>query len=301
MRRFYIVIILIVLGLANITSVLASSNVPSFPSCVDLTKNAGDWSSIRGGNNHIPGQEAPIYGDDDVYFLEGGNFVQCLCPQNSDTGIQTNWWDITGKDVDVDHYKSQGWFFEYGYNWNLVQDHTYLAKNKEYTCRQPQPSPSVTPSPTPSATPTATPTSSPDNHSSQCVLLSASTTSGTEDLTVEFKANGYDTAGYVQEYQFDFGDSSSGPQIVTQTGSSATHRYDNPGNYTARLQVKDSRGAWKTSSKCEVNINVLNRPQVLGTSTVKELPKTGPREVVIFAGTLLSIIGYAVYRRFNNI
>lgn len=286
------------MGIANISNVFASPSVPNFPSCPDLTKNPGDWSSIRGGNNHIPGQEAPIFGDDDVYFIENGNFVQCLCPANSNTGIQTNWWRIEGLDVNISDYTSNGWFLEEGSNWNLISG-KYLAKNKEYTCRVPEASPTPTPTATP--TPTSSPTSTPDGHRSECVLLSASTTGGTEDLTVEFKANGYDTAGYIQEYQFDFGDSSSGPQIVTQTGSSATHRYDNPGNYTARLQVKDSRGVWKTSSKCEVNINVASRPQVLGASTVKELPKTGPREIVLFSGSMLSIIGYVIYRRFTKI
>lgn len=282
-------VITIISFLSLSANLLASSNVPSFPSCLSLS-GTGNWSSIRNGYNHIPGQEQNIYGDDDVYYLEGGNFVQCLCPANSNTGIQTNWWDITNLEINKDEYTSNGWFYELGSNWNLFQNNKYLAKNVEYTCRTPQPT--VTPSPTPTSTPT------PDGHSSECVLLSASTTAGTEDLTVEFRGHGNDSAGYVQEYEFNFGDSSSGSQIVRKTDSAATYRYDNPGNYTAKLMIKDSRGVWKTSSKCQVNINVSNKPQVLGTSTAKELPKTGTNVLFMFSGIILTLSGLVIYRHF---
>lgn len=293
MRKFYTVIIVLLFTILNTANFAFASNVPNFPSCTELN-SPGNWSSVADEYNHIPGQEENIFGDDDVYYLEGGNFVQCLCPADSETGVQTNWWDITDEDINTDDYTSNGWFLEFGYNWNLIQDSTYLAKNSDYTCREPEPTP--TPTPTPSPTPT------PDNHSSECTNLTASTTSGTEDLTVEFQGEGLDTNGYIEEYRFDFGDDTGGPQIVTQTGSSSTHRYEEPGNYTARLQVKDSKGVWKGSSeKCEVNINVLSQPQVLGASDVKELPKTGPKSLAIFASILASATGLAIYRKYSRV
>jgi len=143
-------------GLMPASNVLANE-VPSFPGCTTLTTNTGNWSSQLDGTHHIPGQEAPIAGVDNVYFISNDNFVQCLCPVEGN-GIQTVWWNADQlSDEEKNSYVSQGWFKLSGSDWNL-RNHSYLAKNSEYNCK-----PVATPTPTPTGNPTPAPTTPPSN------------------------------------------------------------------------------------------------------------------------------------------
>jgi hypothetical protein len=131
---------------ANITT------QPQFPSC-EIKTEAGDWVHSNLGFHHIPGQEATIEGSDDVYFLEGGNFLQCLCPVSSTQGTQTNWWRVGDLSQDqINDMTSQGWFLEDGGGWNLLHE-AYLAKNQGFTCQGQSVTPGITQTPTPSSEP----------------------------------------------------------------------------------------------------------------------------------------------------
>jgi uncharacterized repeat protein (TIGR01451 family) len=177
----------------------------------------------------------------------------------------------------------------------------------------PTPTPSMTPTPTPTATPTATPTSTPtstptpsptptSNATSSCSNLVASVTSGTKPLTVTFTGSGNDSNGSIQQYQFNFGDSSEGQaQIITTSSNQVTHVYHNAGNFIANLIVKDSRGNWVGGGNCQLNINVNNPPTVLGTSVPKTLPKTGSNDGIylVVASIPTVIFGIYLYRRFK--
>lgn len=268
MKKSLITIVISALLLFTTTNIAFAA--PSFPSCEGRDGN-GDWASYDQGSHAVIGYDYLFYGADDVYSLDDGNFLQCLCPNDTETGIQTNWWKIGDSlsAYEIDEYEQQGWMLTHGSYWNL-QDATYLAKNVNFSCVEPTPTPSPTATPVPSPTPTATPTSTPDNFSSECVLLEASTYGGTAPLHVEFQASGADTNGYIEEYKFDFG-----KDIIVTDSSSTSYRFDNSGNYGVRLSVKDSRGVWKTDDDCNVNINVTSQPQVLGASDTSELPETG--------------------------
>lgn len=167
----------------------------------------------------------------------------------------------------------------------------------------PTPTPTVTPTPTPTVTPTPTPTVTPSpNPTSTCTNLTASTTSGTRPLTITFVGSGSDSAGNIQQYQFNFGDNSNGQdQIVTTNSNQASHVYNNAGNFNANLLVKDSRGNWVGGGSCQVNINVNNPPTVLGTSAPTVLPKTGSNDGVLIAIASIPTIlgGIYLYRRFK--
>lgn len=283
MKKYIISLFIALIAIFSIPfNVSAAVNPPVFPSCENLNK-PGDWVTSDSGFHHIPGQEAPIKGSDDVYYLEGGNFVQCLCAESSVVGgIQTNWWNIGNLELTNDEIKSftdQGWYLLNGKDWNLL--HTqYLAKNVAYTCHE-QPR-----------------GGNGDDHSSECTNLSASSIYGTAPLTVTFQGEGLDTAGYVQEYEFSFNDSSDGqPTIYRTKDSSAAHRYVNPGVYTAKLLVKDSKGVWKGGNKCDVTINVTSVPQVLGASTTSVLPKTGVPAIMVLGSIISLASGVLIYRR----
>ena len=288
-----------------------SINPPEFPSCEAYIGQQGDWTTAESGDHHIPGQEETISGSDDIFQLENGNFLQCLCPPDGN-GYQTNWWQVADRlsQEEVEHFIGKGWFFENGSEWNLF--HTqYLAKNTRYNCAEPTPTPTpeVTTTPTPTTTPklTPTPTVAPtptpkvEVDEPRCVGLSASPSEGTAPLTVVFTGSGFDKNGPILEYEFDYGDASGGqPQVWRQEGSQASHRYEHPGKYIASLKVKDQGGTWRDGNDdCRVEINVRSQPQILAAAASTELPKTGTSALVGGGLLALTSAGAFLYRRFR--
>lgn len=154
---------------ALITSVaipaLAQDAPPGFPSCTDkIFTQDGDRAHYDFGLHQIAG-DGLKEGSDDVYTLGEGNFLQCYCPvqgEDNDTGIQTNFWNVgqIAQEI-IDGYIGLGWIsISNGLDWNLDEG-PYLAKNSNYSCIQPEPTPTTEPStaPSPTVTPTPTPTS----------------------------------------------------------------------------------------------------------------------------------------------
>ena len=134
--------------------------IPEFPQCP--VGYDGDFSHYDRYNNNphqIVGGPL-LYGGDDVYSLENGNYLQCFCPDEGNQGIQTNWW----RTDDI----LDGWFREFGTQWNLG-DYWYLTQNSDFICDSGDTGgdgdPEVTPTPT--LTPTLTPNPSPTTAPSQ--------------------------------------------------------------------------------------------------------------------------------------
>lgn len=285
------------------TNGVPSVNPPSFPRCIDQSAN-GDWVHYDTGLHQVVGNGL-MEGTDDVYSLDGGNYLQCLCEPN-DNGTETIWWRVDElSQEDIDYFTANGYFYVNGEQWNLG-DHMYLAKNGEYLCSEPTPTPTSTPTetPTPTPTPTETPTPTPtpgDEPESHCSGLSASPSKGTAPLTVRFNGSGYDEDGEIKLYKFDFGDASDGQsQIWEQEESEAYHRYMDEGTYFASLHVKDSRGNWRNGNDdCKVEIKVTDEPEVLGASTTTELPKTGTPAAIAFGIVSLTSMGAYLFKRFR--
>lgn len=284
-----------------LTGLLAQTDnrPPSFNTCQNLYGTPGDVASYETGFHQIVGGGL-LDGYDNVYSLDGGNYLQCYCPTEGEDGIQTNWWladDLSQEDID--HYKSMGWFYENGMQWNLG-DYWYLAKNMDAVCA-PLPTPTLTPTPTatPTITPTLTVTPTPhEEESARCVGISASPTEGSAPLTVHFTGSGFDKNGSILEYEFDFGDASGfQSQVWRQKESGAAHRYENAGTYIASLRVKDQGGTWRNGSDdCKVTIKVGSTPMVLSTSVPDELPTAGASALFL---TGLIPLGYYLYKRFR--
>lgn len=108
-----------------------------FPGCQNFIQNDGDVAHYAYGLHQIVGGPL-LWGSDDVYSLDQGNFLQCFCPEEGFEGIQTNW--LRSNDPIV------GWFFENGSQWNLG-NFMYAAQNIDFSCQPPQ-----TPDPTPTPT-----------------------------------------------------------------------------------------------------------------------------------------------------
>lgn len=81
--------------------------------------------------------------------------------------------------------------------------------------------------------------------------FSASPTSGTAPLDVSFTFSGKDTDGHIVSYSWNFGDG------LTSNSINPSHKYSNPGTYTAELTVTDNDGETSTYS---IDINVNEKP-----------------------------------------
>ena len=110
-------------------------------------------------------------------------------------------------------------------------------------------------------------------------VLTATPTSGTVPLTVQFDSSGSydpDTApppDTIASYTFDFGD---GSPAVTQSTPTISHTYNAAGNYAATLSVTDSRGATSTNT-AEVTIMVSSAPTPTPTPTPTPKPHGKPK------------------------
>lgn len=249
--------------------------------------------------------------DDDSVVKEGHD------RHNDDIIPSFHYWDKHGNDWSYKFYPGKNWdsrgqdIWKNGCEKPVKPKPTCTATPTVTPTVTPTATPTATPTETPTETPTATPTASPTstpgpNLTSSCSSLTASALSGTAPLTVNFNGNGSDSNGNLQAYQFNFGDASDGQdQIVTTTNNSAAHVYHNSGTYIANLIVEDSRGNWVGGNpgNCQVNINVSNEPQVLGTSTTAPsvLPKTGSDDGLILGVASIPAIfgGIYLYRRFR--
>lgn len=283
-------------GFANAQSL---GNPPDFPSCqTKIFEANGDWAHYDFGVHGIPGI-GNLEGSDDVYSLSLGNFLQCFCPVEGDSGIQTNWWNVQRAGLtpeQIAQFTTSGWIYEgSGLGWNLY-DETYLVKNESFSCTQPTPTP--TPGVTQTPTPTPTPTPGPEPEQPRCTGLSASPTEGTAPLTVKFVGSGFDKNGPILEYEFDFGDASGGqPQVWRQKESEAAHRYENPGTFIASLKVKDQGGTWRDGSgDCRKTITVRSQPQVLSAVLPAQLPSAGAGVASVLG---LVPLGIYLFRRFK--
>lgn len=123
-----------------------------FPLCIDQEGN-GDWSHYDSGLHQIYG-DGLQEGQDDVYSLENGNFLQCFCPLNGE-GIQTDWYRTEYGSVN-------------GSQWNLG-DYQYDVVNFNYSCNRVTPTPTERQEqPTPTNKPSQ-PVSEPDHNSAGSV------------------------------------------------------------------------------------------------------------------------------------
>src|SRR3989344_1419749 len=128
-----------------VSTVYAEVSPPTFPSC-SLQSGSGDIAHYDNGIHQIVG-DGLLEGADDVYSQANGNALQCFCPVEGDSGIQTVWWRIGDlSNEEIQEFLSQGWILENGLQWNL-NDENYLVKNSEFSCAEPTPTPTPTPTP----------------------------------------------------------------------------------------------------------------------------------------------------------
>lgn len=124
---------------------------------------------------------------------------------------------------------------------------------------QPNPTkkPKPTKTPTPKPTKTSTPAPTPIVQNAACDGLDiASGNNAFVPANVVLRARAHDNLGNIQQYRFYFGD---GNQTET-SNIEVTHRYESSGSFRARVDVKDSRGNWRSSGVCEATVTVKSLP-----------------------------------------
>lgn len=119
--------------LISFASPAHSVAIPGFPACTapqgDIKANYSD------GTHGIIGSTATYTGSDTVFQLSAETLVQCYCPKDGTTGIQSNWWKTSLlSETDIEILKNDSWnYVPNGALWGLEKA-PYLVKNNEYTC-----------------------------------------------------------------------------------------------------------------------------------------------------------------------
>ncbi|HEX6976728.1 MAG TPA: DUF4832 domain-containing protein, partial [Patescibacteria group bacterium] len=170
----------------------------------------------------------------------------------------------------------------------------------------PTPTPVVqaTPTPTGSESPTATfILASASTQTSGCTGLTATPNKGVVPLNVNFTGQGFDQGRSISMYEFDFGDSSGGQlKLIRQASAAASHRYYNPGTYTATLKVLTSSGQWVGGAGCSVTIATTGATGVVeGVSTATTLPQTGPAENIAAISVIVGAAGFYINKHFKRL
>ena len=120
-------------------------------------------------------------------------------------------------------------------------------------------------------------------------VLTATPTSGTAPLTVNFDGSGSydpDTApppDTIASYTFNFGDGSA---AVTQSSPTISHNYNAAGNYAARLSVTDSRGAVSTNTAQVVISVTANPPDLIVAALTASKNPAHPGDKVTFTAKI---------------
>ncbi len=112
---------------------ITSAQVTAAASC-----NAPSGSIIAQystGIHGIVGDSGVYTGSDTVYAIDENNVLQCFCPDDSSSGIQTNWVNAaTFSIADIASYSATGWIYiPSGIAWGLA-DAPFIAKNSAFNC-----------------------------------------------------------------------------------------------------------------------------------------------------------------------
>lgn len=109
-------------------------NTPTFPNCIN--PQGTTIASYSTGTHGIVGSSSTYTGSDAVYALSEETNVQCFCPAEGSTGIQTNWWEIPEMSFEeIENYQALGWIYvPNGALWGL-NENPYLTYNTEYSCK----------------------------------------------------------------------------------------------------------------------------------------------------------------------
>ena len=86
---------------------------------------------------------------------------------------------------------------------------------------------------------------------------------------------------------------------IVQKSSKVSQTFDKPGEYTAKLTIKDSSGKEVTSTACQTTITVRETTTKGGGDSETKLPETGSEMWIGIMLIALGGIGAFMYERFR--
>jgi hypothetical protein len=127
------VFLMLAFGFAGNVQAQGIADPPLFSCTHPLGSVIADYDS---GVHGIPGDTRTYTGSDTVYNVDDEHVLQCFCPDNSNSGIQSNWWEVSHlSDDERDFFIRRGWvFIPNGGNWGL-KNAPYLVKNDGFSCK----------------------------------------------------------------------------------------------------------------------------------------------------------------------
>ena len=149
--------------------------------------------------------------------------------------------------------------------------------------------------------PTVSPTSSPSvggSTVSRCVSLKATPFEGNAPLTVVFEGMATDPNGSIREYEFVFSNEDGEVGTVEQKTNKVSQKFDEPGEYLAKLTAVDSQGRRVTSSACETTVTVRSGTKG-GLTDEDTLPETGSELWIGLAIVAIGALGAYMYERYR--
>jgi hypothetical protein len=198
-------------------------------------------------------------GQNVVKFTCDGRQIECRNNESTFSTSQSLSGASCGKTVQIDVFTKNcrvgGWTCSDSDMLDYMVWYSGDCQSNSTPTPTPTPTPIATPTPTPTLTPTPTPT--PIQTSSCDTLIVAGGNNAPVPATVTLRARGSDSAGSIQRYRFYYGDG----KTEESTNAEIIHRYESSGTFTARADVLDSRGAWKSAGACETTVYV--QPSVI--------------------------------------
>lgn len=133
MRRLSVLLVLGLFFQLSVQTVRAVSDPPLFTCITPIGEVIATYPS---GTHGIPGDNGTYTGSDTVYRIDSDHLLQCFCPDNNQSGIQSNWWKISGlSEEDISFFRKRGWIYvPNGALWGL-DEAPYLVRNEFYACQ----------------------------------------------------------------------------------------------------------------------------------------------------------------------
>ncbi len=258
-----------------------------------------DWSRRDGCEIHCSSSSMSCSNSSStvIKFTCDGRQTECRSNASSWSTYQSIGNPGCGKTVQIDVFAQQNFNQLIDYMvWYTGDCPTPTPTPKASPTPKPSPSPKASPTPTPTPTPSPTPSPTPGScnntcssnnpcesglscvngrcrnpqcsNDTDCICDVAEHKSSCDDLSavggnnslvpakVTLRTKASDNKGNIQSYKYYFGD---GKTLETDD-LEIQHTYESSGSFTARVDVKDSAGNWKTSNACETKVTVKASP-----------------------------------------
>ncbi len=132
MKKLSIALLTLLFLHSFVSPTFALSEPPTFTCEAPVGNTIADFNE---GTHGIAGESATFVGSDIVYSVDSDHVLQCFCPTDSNSGIQSNWAKLNDTSEEtINYYQKLGWsYVPNGTAWGL-DDSAYIVKNEYFGC-----------------------------------------------------------------------------------------------------------------------------------------------------------------------